>query len=280
MTLDEKREIERARLKRLKGRQPKTDDFGASGVVLSDKIRSYCNQFSLIDPFVEANLHPASYKLRIGDLYAIGGKICGLSDEPGKNELEIPPFEVAIIKTRETLSVPRFLIGRWNIQVKRAYQGLVWVGGPQVDPGYVGHLFCPIYNLSNDPVKLHYEDTIAVIDFVRTSEFDKGASQAYHEVPELVIFEDYPLFKSALQQEISGFRERIKNIDEGTRKGIELAQQEVRTLSTVTYIALTVLVAALAVIATSHFQTAVTLWTFLAFWIAVLALVIAWRKRP
>jgi deoxycytidine triphosphate deaminase len=280
MTLDEKRAIETERLRRLKERQPKTDDFGGTGVVLSDGIRFYCNQFALIEPFVEANLHPASYKLRIGDQYAIGREIRSLSNKAGENWLEIPSFEVAIIKTRETVNMPRFLIGRWNIQVKRAYQGLVWVGGPQVDPGYVGHLFCPIYNLSDRPVKLQYEDTVAVIDFVKTTEFHEGVSDPYHKVPELVLFEEYSLFGSALHKEITGFRERLKSIEESTRNGIEVVQREVRTSSTVTYTALTVLVAALAVIATSHLQTAVTFWTFLAFWISVLALVIAWRKRP
>jgi hypothetical protein len=43
------------------------------------------------------------------------------------------------------------------------------VGGPQVDPGYQGKLFCPLYNLSNKTIKLRYGDTIAAIDFIRTT---------------------------------------------------------------------------------------------------------------
>jgi len=45
------------------------------------------------------------------------------------------------------------------------------VGGPQVDPGYQGKLFCPLYNLSNKTIKLRYGDTIATIDFVRTTPY-------------------------------------------------------------------------------------------------------------
>ena len=49
------------------------------------------------------------------------------------------------------------------------YRGLVWVGSLQVDPGYQGFLFCPIYNLSNKPQTLIYKDPLFIIDFVLTT---------------------------------------------------------------------------------------------------------------
>ncbi len=152
---------------------PPKDDLGTSGVLLSDEIEHYVYSFKLIDPFDCKNLDPAAYKLTIGDEYSIGGERKRLYDESGKNEITIPPFEVAIIKTYERVNLPRFLIARWNIKVSLAYKGLLWVGGPQVDPGYVGYLFCPIYNLSNNNVTLKYKDPIAVIDFVKTTPFKK-----------------------------------------------------------------------------------------------------------
>src|SRR5690242_18495933 len=149
----DRRAAERSRLSALRERQPLSDDLRQPGVLLSDVIRQYCQWFDLISPFDEEKLlKPACYKLTIGDEYASGGEIHPLPDQPGKNEIRIPPFAVAIIKTKETINMPPFLIGRWNIQVSRAYQGLVWVGGPQVDAGYVGYLFCPIYNLSDKEV--------------------------------------------------------------------------------------------------------------------------------
>src|ERR1700730_11017551 len=114
---DSRRERERQRLLELKHRQPGSDSTNGPGVLLSDVIRQYVEWFDLIRPFYERNLKPANYKLSVGDQYAINGQIKELKDEPGKNELSIPPFAVAIIQTRETISMPRFLIGRWNIQV-------------------------------------------------------------------------------------------------------------------------------------------------------------------
>ncbi len=152
---------------------PPTDDLETHGVLLSDEIEHYVYLFKLIDPFDCKNLDPAAYKLTIGDEYSIGGERKRLYDEAGKNEITIPPFEVAIIKTYERVNLPRFLIARWNIKVSLAYKGLLWVGGPQVDPGYVGYLSCPIYNLSNNNVTLKYKDPLAIIDFVKTTPFKK-----------------------------------------------------------------------------------------------------------
>ncbi len=122
------------------------------------------------------------------------------------SEVKIPPFEVVVIKTAETINLPRFLIARWNIKVNWAYKGLLWVGGPQVDPGYVGHLFCPIYNLSNEPVKLSKGDTIALMDFVKTTVIENeddlasGKLVEYPRPPKRLFIQDYKIddFRSAL----------------------------------------------------------------------------------
>lgn len=160
-------------------------------VLLSDEIERYVKEFRLIDPFIRANLKSAAYELTVGDEYAVEGKIHILSDETGKDTMVIDPFQVVIIKTREIINMPRFLIARWNIKVSLAYEGLLWVGGPQVDPGWVGHLFCPIYNLSNKPVILRLGDPLAVIDFVRTTPFRKNVSVPYSRPPKRVTIEDY-----------------------------------------------------------------------------------------
>src|SRR5712692_7457282 len=188
-----RRERETERLEALSARRPKDDKhFPFTGVLLSDAIKKCCDSFGLITPLKEDNLKPANYKLRVGDEYAIRGAIHSLSDEAGKSEIRIEPFEVAIIKTLETINMPRFLIGRWNIQVSKAYKGLLWVGGPQVDAGYVGNLFCPIYNLSDKAVTLRYGDPIAVIDFEKTSQVSKDSKPyADGKLPERILFQDY-----------------------------------------------------------------------------------------
>lgn len=148
-------------------------------VLLRDEIRYYAENHELIDQhsFNEENLKPASYDLTLGSECRLGGKPIILNE---KNKyLRIPPYEVAVVSTQEKLNIPLFLIGRWNLRVKYAYEGLLWVGGPQVDPGYQGYLYAPIYNLSNRAVILEWCKPFATIDFVRTTPFTKKSAPSF-----------------------------------------------------------------------------------------------------
>ena len=195
--------IEKNRLKNLPDLRvdPKPN---RTGVLLSHDIRFYVCKGELITPFDEKNLKPAGYELTVGDEAMKGGKYIRLNRP--FSAVRIPPFEVVVVKTAETINLPRFLIARWNIRVKWAYKGLLWVGGPQVDPGYVGHLFCPIYNLSDQPVKLNKGDPIALMDFVKTTELeweddsDTCRPVMYQRPPKRLFIEDYEIddFRSAL----------------------------------------------------------------------------------
>jgi deoxycytidine triphosphate deaminase len=194
------------------------------GVLLSDEIAFYANNHNLITPFDRVNLKPAAYELTIGDEYFLSGEFLTLDPSDKNNgKVVIPPFEVAVLKTTEILCLPRYLIARWNIRVRHAYSGLLWVGGPQVDPGYVGHLFCPIYNLSDKAVTLYSGDPIAVIDFVKTTPFDKNSTSdtliKYTFPPKKVILEDYGIdeLRSALftraGTKLVEFEEKITNLE-------------------------------------------------------------------
>lgn len=145
-------------------------------VLLCDEIKYYCTQMDppLIENFCENYLEAASYKLRLGEKYREDGTDKKLSgNKPG---LVIPRHSLVIVTTFEKLNIPGFLIGRWNLKVKKVYEGLLWVGGPQVDPGYQGHLSCPLYNLSDKPVSLEFKEPLFTIDFVKTTFYneDKG----------------------------------------------------------------------------------------------------------
>jgi deoxycytidine triphosphate deaminase len=158
--------------------RPEENKIGTSGVLLRDEILYYQRKCNLIEPFEIENLKPAAYRLRVGDQYSVEGENKHLKQG---ESLEIGPFQVAIIKTQERVNLPHFLIGRWNIDVSKAYQGLLWVGGPQVDPGYSGYLFCPIYNLSSSKVELQQGESLAVIDFVKTTPFDKSGDDSFEK---------------------------------------------------------------------------------------------------
>jgi deoxycytidine triphosphate deaminase len=172
------------------------DPSGKVGnVLLSDEIRALCtSETRMIDPYEEANVRAASYRLRVGEQFRQHNVISRL-ESPGVKDamhsIRIAPGEMVVIQTLETLNLPRSVIARWNLKVDLVYKGLLWVGGPQVDPGWLGHLQCPIYNLSNETVTLEYGDGFAIMDFQRTTPFDPKTCVAYQRPPARVTMEEY-----------------------------------------------------------------------------------------
>jgi deoxycytidine triphosphate deaminase len=215
------------------------------GVLLSDQIRHYVDNHKLIHPFNEGQLKRAGYELSVGEVYSVAGHTRPLSDRPGENELRIEPFEVAIIQTHERVNIPDFLIGRWNIRVRWAYKGLLWVGGPQVDPGYQGYLFCPIYNLSDQTVILHRGEPLALLDFVTTTP-PTGSPKPYPnpETRSRLLFEDYEPDK--LQSALS--TKAYTRIEQSDR-AIKHIQARVDQFTQITFAVVALLFATLATFA-------------------------------
>ena len=267
--MESRREKESSRLKEYSC--PKSEDLGTSGVLLSNEIKYYAEKYKMIDPFVADNLKPAAYELTVGHEFSLGGVPDELEDRPGEDTIQIPPFEVAIIKTRETLNLPRFIIARWNLRVKWAYEGLLWIGGPQVDPGWVGHLFCPIYNLSDKERSLRLGDRIAVIDFVKTTPFEEKVCEKYDRPSKRFVLGDYypRTLESALVNEA---RKKIKEIEETTlefqrytEKKVDGIGGRVDTYFTIILAIIALLVTALSIFVTSAQDPIKTLpwWTYM-----------------
>lgn len=242
---------------------------GVQGVLLSDQIERFATnpEFKLISPFNPDRLKPAGYELTIGEDYYIGGEFKKLEDKPGKNLIEIPPFEVVIISTYETINLPRFLIARWNLRVIWAYQGLLWLGALQVDPGWVGRLYCPIFNLSNKIVKLGFKEPIALMDFVTTTPFNEK-SKKYDRPPKRKSIRNYTEdLKSALFTQAG---QRLDKIEDGFSKFKTDVKSDINISSTklenkvnefekkidtyigIIFTSIAVLIAALSIIATSN----------------------------
>jgi deoxycytidine triphosphate deaminase len=213
---------EKERLSALPYFQRSAEDL-VDGVLLSDRIKYYCgDDFRLVDPFCEKFLRPAGYDLRVGFNYAIRGDKRSLNYG---DKLIIGPYQVAIIQTLETLNIPDFLIGRWNIRVALAYKGLLWVGGAQVDPGFRGKLSCPIYNLSREPVDLECGEKLAMIDFVTTTRFVDGLSKPFQWWDgKKLVFEQY---STDLHSGVEHNLDRIKDELKQTKQ--ELDQEQKKT---------------------------------------------------
>ncbi|MFX0139776.1 MAG: hypothetical protein ACFFDN_39415 [Candidatus Hodarchaeota archaeon] len=221
------------------------------GVLLSDEITYLAKNYELIKPFEKKHLKPAGYELTIGKEYAKDGKVITLS--PGREKIIIEPFQCVIISSTEKIKMPRFLIARWNLRVRWAYEGLLWLGAAQVDPGYEGHLFCPIFNLSDKNVILKHKEQIALIDFIKTTPFDKGKSLPYKRETIRETIHDYNIdLRSALFTEVG---KRIANIEEKTKIDYEKFKDNLSNLSSTIFTLISILIAALSIIVSLNYST-------------------------
>jgi len=263
---------------------PEVDDFGTHGILLSDEITHYAEKHKMIIPFRKENLKPAGYKLTLGEEYAIGGEIKTLKDEPGKNILSIPPFQVVIISTKETINLPRFILARWNLRVKKVYDGLLWTGALQVDPGWCGRLHCPLYNLSNETVTLRLHEPVVLMDFEKTTPFsDKETIVKYPRPPKHSKLQDYnwklksALFSYATEQ-VDMMRDRMDKFE----NKIDLLANRFHSTLGIIFTTLAIIVATIAIFVTTtnkSFALDSSIWIYVSMAISIFALYFSLSKN-
>jgi hypothetical protein len=78
------------------------------------------------------------------------------------------------VSTEETLNLPFYLVGQFNLKLRLLHEGLLVGAGPQIDPGYPGKLSCPLHNISNEKVSLSAREPFAVVEFRKTTPFAEG----------------------------------------------------------------------------------------------------------
>ena len=228
-------------------------------VLLDDEIKHYAthSQYPLISPFCEDKLKPARYQLTLGPEARIDGKTVVIDED---RPLIIEPHQVAIVRTYEKLNLPRFLIARWNLRIDMVYRGLLWVGALQVDPGWVGYLPCPLYNMSDSPVKVEYREKVFTIDFVRTSKFHKGANKEYPDKtpspelnPQIHVYDKDNLRSGPYQaiNEVNTIQNNVTAVD----KHVQSLNRRMDISTSVIIVVLGVIVAALALLVSAQTLT-------------------------
>lgn len=218
-------------------------------VLLSDQIQYYIEH--LRPPLLQnpggKNISPkeldncldaASYKLRLGDEAHVGGEWVRISED---RPLVIPAHQVAVVKTHETVNIPRFLIARWNLRVQWVYEGLLWTGGPQVDPGWQGQLYCPIYNLAERQIVIPHKERVFTMDFTRTTPVrNTKATYGYATVPHT------PARRKSLQGHDV---HRLRSAPFESLRQLSTLDTRVNSFNNFTFLVLAVMIAAIGVVA-------------------------------
>jgi deoxycytidine triphosphate deaminase len=151
---------------------PERGNPNRKGMLLSNEIEKFREKNLLItEEFESKNLRPAAYTLRIGKEYIDSTGRLGRLDKHEKSYFLMEPNSIVYVSTLEKLDLPCYISARFNLRVKWVYRGILLGTGPQVEPGYRGPLSCPLYNLTDRPIRIKYEEDFATIDFERTTDF-------------------------------------------------------------------------------------------------------------
>lgn len=137
------------------------------GILTGDEIR----KMNIINSnFNESSLKIASYDFRLGNIYYQSNTEkegispeCTLDNTNGV--LVIPKFCSIIITSKETVKLPQNIVGRFDLRVKYAFQGLILQVGPQLEPYSEGPLYGLLLNLSDKEILLKEGEELLTAEF-------------------------------------------------------------------------------------------------------------------
>ena len=134
-------------------------------MILTDKeIIKLCKKQSLIEPFNEKQLTPNGYDLSIEKVQIDGSTANSLND----GTVAIKPNSHFLVCTKETVNIPKNLIGNMWTRSSYARQGIVSCYGV-VDAGYRGKLTLSFYNSSANFINIKLNETITQLVFIKTT---------------------------------------------------------------------------------------------------------------
>lgn len=132
---------------------------------------------SIFTNFVPDRVKHGAYELSVGDHFF------RTSDESGVvhnlkdlEQFTIPPGQLAILITEETIKIPTDLLAFISIKAGIKFKGLVNVSGFHVDPGFHGKLKFSVYNAGSEGLVLERGQQAFTIWF---AQFDRATERPY-----------------------------------------------------------------------------------------------------
>lgn len=186
----------------------------------SEKLLSELRDGRLISPCSSARVKQGAYELALGKEVYISSADKKVKQRLGnKEQIIIPPGQLALLLTEEHISMPRDTIGFISIRARIKFRGLVNISGFHVDPGFVGKLKFSVYNAGAKDIILAQGDRLFPIWFCTMTEPTKDG-QHYngdHLNQEGITSEDVALMQgelaspAELKRQLDGLRTELLN---------------------------------------------------------------------
>lgn len=127
--------------------------------VLADwQIRYHCEADSLVEPFEEELLNPASIDVRLGNKIMIEVADqprliqADISNRTASNPYRMVPGEFCLAEVQEVIKLPASITAQFLLKSSRGREGYEHLMAGFVDPGYHGRLTLELKNM-----RRHYE---------------------------------------------------------------------------------------------------------------------------
>lgn len=119
----------------------------------------------IISPYDEKAIESCAYELSVGDESFVTGEASKKQFFKEGETIIIPPGQVALIITKETLKAPTDAIGFLSFKFAAKLRGLINVSGFHVDPGFQGKLVFSMFNAGVQTIHLSVGSRLFMIWF-------------------------------------------------------------------------------------------------------------------
>lgn len=175
----------------------------------------------VIDPFDTALVRPASYDCRVGRVLLAGRGVV----DPHKEKVVLRTGDWAEIETLEVIELSTKVAATYGLRSSITRRGIIWFGGPQIDPGYRGKIFTSVFNPTSEPFEIEPNYPFCSLIFfnlaTEAKERYSGAFQGLTSFPEEDVVRMLKLQAPTLADVVVsvGVLERAVNeLTESTRK--------------------------------------------------------------
>lgn len=119
-----------------------------------------------LSDFHDDCVQPASYDLRVGKFAYVSSQKQPTAMTEGGSIL-LDPGNFMLITTYERLTLPKNVRGKVGLRSRHSLAGLVNLSGPQIDPGFSGHLTLGIVNMGPRRRVIQFKERFFTVEFDR-----------------------------------------------------------------------------------------------------------------
>lgn len=130
-----------------------------------DIIQAYTKGDLKINPWDENKVEPASYDLALWGKILEAGK--GLTNLNDGDDFILNSNTWASVASKEEIKIPDYLCATYGLRSGLTRRGLIYFGGPQIDPGYSGRIFVSVFNPTLEPINLRAGDDLFTLIFLQ-----------------------------------------------------------------------------------------------------------------